>query len=168
LADIVDTVASKAAPVGKAEDATVTDPVLQAVILPLSVERVASRAKPVMAAGGVRVVIWAAGSTTGKDAADAAWPNAGTFPSIELSDAFPVVCKADVEAPDGSGSEAAVTAMLVFRTLTGNPTELVTYVNTSAPPNPTLPSEIPVLATLFTVQNSTPISLFPVPAPGST
>ncbi len=57
------------APDGRAEDETTTAPVLTAVTLALSAAKVVSVANPVIAAGGVSVVVCAAVSTTGTEAA---------------------------------------------------------------------------------------------------
>ena len=86
-----ESVVSVEAPVGRAEDETTTAPVFTAVTFVLSAESVASVEKPVIAAGGVRVVICAAGRTTGIDAAESAWPCAGILVSILPTDVFPVV-----------------------------------------------------------------------------
>jgi hypothetical protein len=69
-----------------------------------------SRAKPVIAAGGVSVAICAAVNTTGTEAAARACPKAGVFVSILFKEVFPVVCKVAVEAPEGKGNEEALIA----------------------------------------------------------
>ena len=56
---------------------------------------------------GVSVVICAAVKTTGTDPAAKACPNAGVFVAIVARDVFPVVCSAEVAAPEGKGNEAA-------------------------------------------------------------
>lgn len=58
---------------------------------------------------GVSVVICAAVNTTGTEAAASACPSAGVFTSMLATEVLPVVCRADVEAPAGSGRETADT-----------------------------------------------------------
>lgn len=55
-----------------------------------------SSANPVMAAGGVSVVIVAAGRMTGTEPAASAWPRAGVLVSIEATEVLPVVWAAKV------------------------------------------------------------------------
>jgi hypothetical protein len=51
---------------------------------------------------------WSLAKTTGIEAAIVVWPSAAGIPaSIEARLALPVVCKAAVDAPVGSGNEAA-------------------------------------------------------------
>lgn len=71
---------------------------------------------------GVRVISCAAVRTIGTDAAASAWPNAGVFVSIEATEVLPVVCRADVDAPVGRGSEATDTGCVTAEPSTFNAT----------------------------------------------
>jgi hypothetical protein len=70
-------------------------------------------AVPAPRTGAARVVICAAGSTTGTDAAARACPRAGTFPLIVDKVELPVSCFASVAPPSG-GLTVALTSSLPF------------------------------------------------------
>ena len=53
--------------------------------------------------------LWSLASTTGEEAAEAAWPRAGVFPSMLEREAASVAWPEAVAAPAGSGSEEALT-----------------------------------------------------------
>jgi hypothetical protein len=60
------------------------------------------------------MALWLEAMTTGLEASIAACPRLGVLVSILDREVFPVVCKALVDAPAGSGKVAAETAIVVW------------------------------------------------------